>query len=141
MATKGVNVLVKIGTDVVGAQKGATLNRSSDTFEKTSKMSGGWKEFSASLKEWSIDADGLYTMPTTSGTPSFRALEDAWVNGDAVDVEFAMATEDGLASGDTVGYKGKALITDFPLEAPENDSLTFSVSFQGTGALTEITKA
>ena len=48
-----------------------------------------------------------------------------------------LADETGLTVGDTVGFTGSAYIVDFPLEAPMDDSVTFSVSLQGTGALTE----
>ena len=137
---KGIDMLVKIDDEVVALQKGATLNRSADTIENTTKTSNGWKEFEASFKSWSIDCDGLYTLPTATGTTSFRAMEDAFVNGDQVDVEFVLADDEGLSTGDTTGYTGKAIIVDFPLEAPQDDSVTFSVSFQGTGALSEITK-
>ena len=74
---KGIDVVIKIGTEVVALQKGASLNRSAETIDTTTKDSQGWKEFISALKEWSIDCDGLYTLPTASGTPSIRALEDA----------------------------------------------------------------
>jgi TP901-1 family phage major tail protein len=138
---KGIDMLIKIGSDVVALQKGATLNRSAETIETTTKSSNGWKEFVSSFKEWSIDCDGLYTLPTASGTPSIRALEDAFLNGTEVTVEFVLADVTGLSLGDIEGFTGSALITDFPLEAPQDDSMTFSVSLQGTGALTEKTKA
>lgn len=137
---KGIDILIKIDDEVVALQRGATLNRSAETYDTTTKTSGGWKEFVASLKEWSIDCDGLYTLPKASGTSSFRALEDAFVNGEPVAVEFALATETGVTAGDTIGFSGLAYIVDFPLEAPQDDSLTFSVTLQGTGELTEITK-
>lgn len=137
---KGIDILVKVADEVVALQRGATLNRSAETIDTTTKTSGGWKEFVASLKEWSIDCDGLYTLPTASGTNSFRALEDAFVSGEPVTVEFALASETGATVGDTTGFSGQAIIVDFPLEAPQDDSVTFSVSFQGTGALTEIVK-
>ena len=140
MATKGIDMLVKIGIEVVALQKGATLNRSADTIDKTTKQSGGWKEFDASFKEWSIDCDGLYTLPTATGTSAMKALETAFANGTPVTVEFVLASFTGLATGDTEGWTGSAIIVDFPLEAPQDDSVTFSVSFQGSGALTPVLK-
>ena len=138
---RGIDILIKIDDEVIALQKGATLNRSAETIDTTTKTSGGWKEFVASLKEWSIDCDGLYTLPRATGTSSFRILEDAFISGSEVDVEFALADESDLVEGDTIGFSGKAIIVDFPLEAPMDDSITFSISLQGTGALTEIKKA
>ena len=134
---RGIDMIIKIGTEIVALQKGATLNRSAETIDKTTKSSGGWKEFVASFKEWSIDCEGLYTLPTASGTSAFRLLEDAFVDGDPVTVEFVLSDTTGVSTGDTVGFTGQALIVDFPLEAPQDDGVTFSVSLQGTGALTE----
>lgn len=138
--TKGIDMLIKIGSEVVALQKGATLNRSSGTTDVTTKQSQGWKEFIAGLKEWSIDCDGLYTLPTSAGN-EFQALETAFANGTAVDVEFVLADVTGLVAGDTEGFSGSAIIVDFPLEAPMDDSMTFSVSLQGTGALTPKVKS
>lgn len=135
MATKGIDILVKIGQDVVALQKGATLNRSAETIDNTTKTSSGWKEFVASFKEWSIECDGLYTLPAATGTSSIRALETAFAAGTPVTVEFATA---GAAVGSTEGFTGSAIITDFPLEAPMDDSVTFSLTLQGTGPLTEM---
>lgn len=139
--TKGIDILIKVDDEIVALQKGATLNRSTETIDTTTKTSGGWKEFVASLKEWSIDCDGLYTLPRANGTSSFRVLEDAFRNGEPIDVEFALADETEVAVGDTVGFTGQAIIVDFPLEAPMDDSVTFSVALQGTGALSEKKKS
>lgn len=136
---RGIDLLVKIDDTVVALQKGATLNRSADTIDTTTKDSAGWKEFVQSFKEWSIDCDGLYTLPTAGGTDSFSLLEQYFESGEAVTVEFALADPSNLTTGDTEGFTGQAIIVDFPLEAPMDDSLTFSVSLQGTGALTPIT--
>ena len=83
----------------------------------------------------------LYTLPKTSGTPAARALEDAFVSGTPVTVEFVLSDDTAIASGDTKGFTGSALIVDFPLEAPHDDSVTFSLTLQGTGALAEVTVA
>jgi TP901-1 family phage major tail protein len=139
-ALKGIDILIKAGGEAIALQKGATLNRSAETFDTTTKTSGGWKEFVSSLKEWSVDCDGLYTLPKATGTSSFRILEDAFTSGTALTIEFALASDSASGIGDTTGFTGQAIIVDFPLEAPQDDSLSFSVSLQGTGALVEIVK-
>ena len=139
--TKGIDILIKVDNEVIALQKGAKLNRSADTIENTTKSSAGWKEYEASFKSWSVDCNGLYTLPTASGNASFRTLEDAFLNGDHLTVEFVLADDTELATGDTSGYTGEVIITDFPLDAPQDDSVTFSVSLLGTGALSEINVA
>ncbi len=138
---RGIDILIKVNDTVVALQKGASLNRSAETIDVTTKTSYGWKEFISSLKEWSIECDGLYTLPTASGTSGFRELENAFVNSIAVTVEFALIDDTGLTVGDTSGFTGEAYIVDFPIEAPMDDAVTFSVTLQGTGALSEVLKA
>ena len=56
------------------------------------------------MKEWSIDADGMYVF----GADGFEALEEAFENRTVVEVEII---DTYLNSG--VGFKGKAFIVDF----------------------------
>lgn len=118
----GVQVLVSIGEKVVGGQTGATLNRETNIIEVTSKESG-WGESLAGIKSWSIECEGYVVVDDDS----YDDMEEAWESGSAVDVNIA------VPGGKT--YTGKALIGDFPLEAPQDDAMTFSITLTGTGAL------
>lgn len=120
---KGIDFLVKIGTSVLGGQRGATLNRGKDTIDTTTKQSGGWKEFESGLKEWGVEADGLLVEDDIA----YAALEAAYLDDTAVTVE--IATPSGAK------YSGSALITDFPIEMPYEAEASYSVTFQGTGPL------
>lgn len=129
MATvRGMDVLVSIKSGlehiVVGGQRGATLNRSSEAIDVTNKVNGGWKESVAGFKEWSVDCDGLYVVDDAG----YEALEAAFNASEEVELK--------IASGNLV-YVGKAIITDFPIEAPYDDIATYSISFTGTGALAD----
>lgn len=118
-------ISVEIGgvmTKVAG-QRGGTLNRSAETTDRTTKDTEGWKAFGQSFKEWSIEADGLL-IESDAG---WVALEDAFNTGAEVKVE--LLTQAGNK------YKGTAIITDLPIEAPYDDEATYSVTFQGNGAL------
>lgn len=125
-AVKGIDVLVQIKVNdsyvTLGGQRGATLNRSAETIDITNKVSGGWMENMAGFKEWSIDCDGLIVATDTA----FNTLETAFENGTEVLLQF---------SNGTMTYTGSAVITDFPIEAPYDDALTYSLSFTGNGAL------
>ena len=123
----GINFYVSMDVDGVqvkiGGQRGATLNRSADTTDRTTKDTEGWKSNGQSFKEWSIEADGLL-IESDAG---FLALEDAFDEGLEVDVELI------TASGSR--YYGKAIVTDLPIEAPHDDEATYSVTFLGQGKL------
>ncbi|MDR7207599.1 phage tail tube protein [Priestia megaterium] len=122
----GVDVLVKIGSPAaaIGGQSGATLNRSMNVIETTDKTSNGWVTKIGGTKEWSVDMDAFMVV----GDAGYTALSTAFKNRTEVDVEMAIGS---------ITYKGKALLSDFPVEAPADDAVTFSITLEGTGELTE----
>lgn len=126
---RGVAVLIEVqdvttGTFTkVAAQRGGTLNRSADTLDASSKEDYGWANNEAGIKSWSIDCDGLFV----ENNQGFDDLNAAWVNGDCVRVRVRFPS--GLT------YVGNAIITDFPIEFPYDDAVTYSVTFEGKGAL------
>ncbi|MEY8748945.1 phage major tail protein, TP901-1 family [Alkalicoccobacillus gibsonii] len=120
----GVDVLLKTGSDseVVGGQSGATLSRSTNVIEVTSKDANGWAESLAGVKSWSVECEGFLVVDDKA----LDSLEEAWENGEAVELELQYNKKK---------YSGMAIISDFPNEFPQDDAVTFSLSFTGTGAL------
>ncbi|MFR8002530.1 MAG: phage major tail protein, TP901-1 family [Hydrogeniiclostridium sp.] len=113
----------------ISGQQGLTINRSADSIEITSKdTAGGWKSKIAGMKEWSIDNDGLYVP----GDESHALLSAAFENSEPICLK--------VINGKTkVGmFGGLAVITDYPLEAPYDDAMTYSLSLEGMGALTDL---
>jgi TP901-1 family phage major tail protein len=124
----GVDVLVKIGepSQVVGGQSGATINRSMNVIETTDKTSNGWVTKIGGTKEWSIELEAFMVV----GDAGFQALNTAFADRAEVEVEMEIG---GIL------FKGQALISDFPLEAPQDDAVTFSITLEGSGELVETT--
>lgn len=110
----------------VSGQQGLTINRSADSIEITSKdTKGGWKSKIAGMKEWSIDNDGLY-MPDDE---SHSILSEAFENSDPVCLKVINGKK-------KIGmFGGLAVITDYPIEAPYDDAMTYSLTLEGMGAL------
>ena len=113
----------------ISGQQGLTINRSADSIEITSKdTEGGWKSKIAGMKEWSIDNDGLY-VPNDE---SHAILSQAFENGDPVCLKVVNGkTKKGM-------FGGLAVITDYPLEAPHDDAVTYSLTFEGMGRLVDL---
>ncbi|SIT90631.1 phage major tail protein, TP901-1 family [Edaphobacillus lindanitolerans] len=112
---------------ILAGQRNATLNRSAETIDSTSKDTEGfWKESIAGFKEWSIDSDGAFIETDEA----YAVLESAYLNSENVDVylEFPSGRK----------YEGNATITDFSLEVPYDDLVTWSLALQGSGALTKV---
>ncbi len=119
----GANILA------VAGQQGLTINRSADTIEVSTKdTEGGWKASIAGMKEWSIDLDGLYVKDDASQA----ILSTAFTSGDLVCIKvYDAKAKKGL-------FGGVAAITDFPLEAPYDDAVTYSITLSGVGKLTDL---
>ena len=132
-AVKGVDFVIYVNTGTVespvwtqvAGQRGATLNRSMDPIDATSKDSQGWMEYLDGLREWSIDFDGLVSEDDTAQ----QKLEDASHNGDSVMVKIE------TPGGST--YEGTGYITDLTLEAPYDAEAVYSGTVTGSGALTK----
>lgn len=112
----------------ISGQKGLTINRSADSIEVTSKdTQGGWKSKIAGMKEWSVDNDGFY-VPSHA---SHKALGTAFQNSDPVCIK--------IVNGKTKKsmFGGLAYVTDYSLEAPYDDGMTYSITLDGNGALVD----
>ncbi|MCT9858221.1 phage major tail protein, TP901-1 family [Priestia megaterium] len=127
-----VKLFIKDATTgkLLAGQRNATLNRSAESIDATSKDTAGfWKESVAGFKEWSIEADGAFVESDVA----YGLLETAFLNSENVDIYLE------LPSG--TKYEGNATITDFSNEFPFDDLVTYSISFQGSGALTTVPAA
>lgn len=121
----------------MGGVKIAHLTSNSDshtsaTRDVTTKDSAGWEEVIVSLKSWEKSADGYFAEDSTYG---YEDLYDAWAAGTALVVMVS-----SQVAGD-VKYSGSAYITSLQRTAPKEETMTFSVTLKGTGAITKATVA
>lgn len=113
----------------ISGQQSLTINRSADSIEITSKdTAGGWKSKLAGMKEWSIDSDGLYVPNDESHTELSKAFSDS----EPVCVKVINnKTKKGM-------FGGLAAVTDYPIEAPYDDAVTYSLTLEGMGPLIDL---
>lgn len=130
----GKNVVLAVydqtGTDLyaVGGQQGLTINRSSEKVDTSDKLSGGWASGIAGMKEWSIDTDGGMVV----GDPAQAMMEQAFESGTILAIKVV-----NIKTGKAM-YGGFAVISDFSVEAPHDDVVAWSATFEGVGALTDL---
>lgn len=122
-AIKGLDVLIKVGSQVVGGQRNASIELSAESIDTTTKQSGGWSTKTAGVKSWTSSCDGVYFIDDAG----IKAVYTAFEAGNEIDLEFSNA------SG--VYHKGKAIITSISEEAGQDDVVSYTMSFEGTGAL------
>ena len=123
-AIKGLDVLIKVGSTVVGGQRNASLEMSAETIDTTVKSTGGWAAKIPGIKSWTSSCDGVYFLDDAG----LEAAQAAFMNGTEVKLDFSNSS--GLA------YSGQAVITSMSVEAGQEDVVSYTISFEGTGALT-----
>lgn len=102
-----------------------TLNR--EMRDITNKDSSGYKKVLPGMKSWTVTTEGLYN-PSTSN--SFITLYSAWTGGTQLTLTWKNSSQDYY-------YTGTAYITNLTQNAPLEGNVTWSVTFQGDGAITQ----
>lgn len=129
MATfSGSGGVVKVGSDAIGEIRSYSVDETMDTLEDTS-MGDTSRTYKASLKSFSGSCDVLFDDTDTG--------QQAITVGSEVTMSFQM---EGDTSGDHK-LSGTVLITGRSISASYDGMVEASLSFQGTGALTEGTVA
>tara|TARA_R100001163_G_scaffold3329_2_gene4960 strand:+ start:1316 stop:1747 length:432 start_codon:yes stop_codon:yes gene_type:complete len=124
-------------TNLVAFAQNCTLNVNHSPREITNKESAGFKEILEGLRDFSIDIDGAYAWtdasnsPLTNGADDLLASNYLGVNRTAVSFIF------GDTSTNDVSYSGSGFITSMSFTGGTEDTATYSLSIEGTGALTQ----
>jgi|TARA_R100000084_G_C4639789_1_gene143124 predicted secreted protein len=124
------------GILVAFAQNG-TLNINHSLREITNKESNGFKESLEGLRDFSIELDGAYAWTDAAGSALTNGADDLLnsyiLTRDSLTVKFGNVAG---ATGDTV-YQGRVFLTAFSVSAGTEDTATYSLSLEGTGAITQ----
>jgi len=148
MATTGVfngtSLVVLIDGQVIAHSTSCSLSFNVDTPDASDKESLGWANEIGGQMSWSLTTDGLSTvvpgaLTTYVSTGELMTLATART---AVTVKFTTVTAGGstTVSGDLY-WSGSAFIESVDMTADMENPVTYSVSFKGTGALTQGTNA
>ena len=122
--TKGLDILVYVGTKAVGGQKGCTLSMEADTIDVSNKNDFGWASTIGGAKSWTVSCDGQFIADDEGQ----KALMSAFVAGTEVQVEMKNTAQ-------SIYFAGKAAITSLEVDAQFDDVATMSMELQGVGAL------
>ena len=133
----------KVNGDTIGFATSASLSVSMDLRDSTTKSSQGWQENLGGLKSWEISGDAFVDLgadPTNANDPwlsdsttnktvkAVQTIYDLWVAGAAIEVAFGNSGKHWYGSG---------LITSLSIDAGVEENATYSITIQGTGALSE----
>lgn len=121
-AQRGVGVVLYVDGVAMAGQENANLQRDMSPINITNKIDASWKESIGGIKSWSLSCGGTYVKDHDS----LKKLEQAFMNNEEIEVKVVM---------DNCNYHGKALITDFPLNAIFNTQFKYNIRLLGTGEL------
>ena len=108
---------------------------------RVNKESAGYKEVLESLRDWSIDVDGAYAWTDASGTALTDGADDLiQTNILANRLQFDVVFGDSASTSD-ISYAGKVYITSASMTGGTEDTATYSLTLEGTGALTQTVTA
>ena len=125
--TKGLDILVYVGTKAVGGQKGCTLTMEAETIDVSNKNDFGWASTIGGAKSWSVSCDGQFIADDEGQ----KALMSAFVAGTEVQVEMKNTAQ-------SIYFAGKAAITSLEVDAQFDDVATMTIELQGIGALSTV---
>jgi len=133
----GTNLVVLVGSEVVAHSTSCSLSVSVDLPDSTTKSSQGWADQIGGLKSWSLTTDGLATVEPTGANFVVGDIFTQLAGRTAVTVKFTtVSTGSTVVPGDLV-WSGLAFIESLDVTADMESPVTYSVSFTGTGALTQ----
>ena len=126
----GTDLVMSIEGTVVAYMTSNDFEVSMATRDVSNKGSQGWKESREGQKSWTASCEAKFAEDSSYG---YSDLFSLWNSRGMIDI--VLTTQ---VSGDKA-YSGSAYITSLSQTNPMEDSSTFSVSLEGTGALTEST--
>ena len=124
MAIAGKDGNVTLGSSEVASIKTWKVDPEFDMLETTA-LGDDWKSFISGLAGWSASAEGDYVI--NSDTSGQTSLQTSFLAGTSVSLK--------LYVNATNYYSGTAFISKMPVETPVGETVTVSLEFQGTGAL------
>lgn len=115
------------GANLLGLGTSCSLSLNTDLRDISNKDTAGWKKVLAGQKTWTMSGEHLAAF---SETYNYTYLLNLQLNGTAL----TLAMKTNVATNWYMS--GTAYITSIQVSAPNAQNTTFSIQFQGDGALT-----
>jgi TP901-1 family phage major tail protein len=132
----GTDLILKVSPASAGAavklmhSQNVSLSMNVDTIDISTKDSAGFRDLLGGQKSFSLSADGLMDFSATAGDTDVQELFTQALDRTAVTFIF------GIDDGTLYNMSGSGFITSIEVSGGTEDAPTYSVSIEGTGALT-----
>ena len=128
-------------TKVAGQRKGS-FGRTGDVIKAQHKDSFPWYWVVRGFIQWTFDFDGVWITDDSTGAmdPSLVALQDAFEESGSYDNDEGqiyvqiVTPKYGEHAGTGSTYTGWAIISDFSLDGPHDNLITYTGKLTGNGA-------
>jgi len=128
----GTELGVYIDDTLVAAATDCSLSLNMETIDITTKDSSGYRELLGGLKSGSISCSGLIDYLDASNK-DIVDLWTAWENRTSLTLKFSKANE----STGELSFAASGFITSLEQSGGTEDTATYSVTFELTGAITD----
>lgn len=129
---KGTDFLlyVKVGGDykAIAGLTANTLTIGQEVIDVSNKSSGEWRKLLRGRKSWSVSGEGRFDDAAEYGYEQLKAAIDGNTQ------TLIRYGDEGDANTDV--YDGEVILTNLERNDPDEDAATFSVTAEGTGAIT-----
>ena len=122
--TRGLELLLYVGTNVIGGQRDASISLEADSVDISNKNDFGWSSTIGGAKSWSVSTNALFITDDVGQ----KALLDAFVAGTNLQIELKNTDS-------SVYFAGTCQITSIEISATYDDVCTIDMELQGIGAL------
>ena len=127
--SSGSSVLVAFATS-------GSISINHSARETSNKESGGWKEIMEGQRDWEISVEGMVAFLDLAGSAvGGSTIDELFTSYITTRGTFTISFESS-ETGDKK-YSGKAYISSISMDAPNEESTTYSCSFTGTSVLTQ----
>ena len=140
-AVLGKDMMLFVEAKALALATSCKLGLSAETIDTQSKDSGIWTEKDIKKLSWNASSENVFSADADAN--SYDKLFALFIAHKPVTLKFGIVGNPDVnempAAGWTLAngaYTGKAVITSLEANAPDGDKATFSISFEGTGALT-----
>lgn len=141
-AVLGKDMMLFVEAKALALATSCKLGLSAETIDTQSKDSGIWTEKDIKKLSWNASSENVFSADADAN--SYDKLFALFIAHKPVILKFGIVGNPDVnempAAGWTLAngaYTGKAVITSLEANAPDGDKATFSISFEGTGALTK----
>ena len=136
MIFNGTDLILKVSPASAGAavklmhSQTVSLSMNVDTIDISTKDSAGFRDLLGGQKSFSLSADGLMDFEAAAGDTDVQELFTQALARTSVTFVF------GIDDASLYNMSGSGFITSIEVSGGTEDAPTYSVSIEGTGALT-----